>query len=327
MESITIIGAGGIGCALGYALRVANWNVTFVDANESKVESGRRDGVEVVGRPALAATFVLFKEWYQQSDERILLCTKCYDNATVLERLTTNEVLPVQNGFDVLLDARSHPIEGIASFVSECERDRPRTRITRPGKLHLGYRHDGRSSFRDQLADTLRIAKLFPIVCVERIQPYKYTKLMYNAAVSPLAAAAGIDNGDLLALPTARRLFFALLQENYRILQHAGIELGKIGPMHPRTAMRILKQKWLARMMAFAFTPSLRGTYCSMAPDMPKGRTEIDYYNRHLIELAGDMPCPINRAVVELIDRMTRERETPRVGVLEELSLRASVEA
>src|SRR5262249_33535560 len=117
-----------------------------------------------------------------------------------------------------------------------------------------------------------------------------------------------------------RRLFFALLQENYAILTNAGIELGKVGPFHPRTVAAILRRRWVARLFAWAFEPSLRGTYCSMAPDLPKGRTEIDYYNRRLIDLAGQTPCPLNRAAVDLIKRMERERIAPHPGVLDDFA-------
>jgi 2-dehydropantoate 2-reductase len=142
---------------------------------------------------------------------------------------------------------------------------------------------------------------------------------MYNAAIGPLAAAAGLDNGQLLAVPTARRLFFALLRENYEILHEAGVSLGKIGPFHPDAVHRILSRTVVARALAWAFYPSLRGTYCSMNGDLPKGRTEIDYYNRYLIELAGAWPCPLNRSVYDLVKRMERECIPPGVRLLGEL--------
>ena len=49
MEAITIIGAGGIGCAVGYAFCAAGVRVTFVDADEQKVLWGRQpvDGAEL----------------------------------------------------------------------------------------------------------------------------------------------------------------------------------------------------------------------------------------------------------------------------------------
>jgi 2-dehydropantoate 2-reductase len=232
-------------------------------------------------------------------------------------------LLPIQNGFDPRLRAFGHEFEGIASFVSEADRDRPETRITRDGELHLGRTAKGPTPDDElrALADVLGWCGLLRVKVVPRIEPYKYTKLMYNAAISPLAAAAGIDNGKLLSLPEARALFFALLQENYRILSAANVELGKVGPFHPRTVAWILRRKWFAKLMAKFFEPSLRGTYCSMAGEIQKGRTEIDNYNGHLIRLAEEagVPCPLNRAVYDLVVRMTAAREHPRRAVLTEL--------
>uniref|UniRef100_UPI003F6E6040 ketopantoate reductase family protein n=1 Tax=Gemmata sp. TaxID=1914242 RepID=UPI003F6E6040 len=175
---------------------------------------------------------------------------------------------------------------------------------------------------RPPLADLLRAAGLFSVVTVPDIGPIKHTKLMYNAAISPLAAAAGIDNGKLLSVPVARKLFFALLQENHRVLTAAGIELGKVGPFHPSTVAGILRRKWVAGLMAKFFEPSLRGTYCSMAGEIQKGRTEIDNYNGHLIRLAETTgtPCPLNRAVFDLVSRMTADRAAPGPAAFEELA-------
>ncbi len=169
-------------------------------------------------------------------------CTKCFDNEQVLTRLARGvSLIPVQNGFDPLLAAYGHEFEGIASFVSECEADRPRTRITRPGELHLGRRSaDSIRLARPEMFDQLALSRLFRVVEVPAIDPFKYAKLMYSAAISPLAATAGIDNGSILSIPAARRLFFALLNENYRILSEAGMPLEKIGPFRPATVAWIL---------------------------------------------------------------------------------------
>jgi 2-dehydropantoate 2-reductase len=168
------------------------------------------------------------------------------------------------------------------------------------------------------LAAAIRAAGLFRVIEVEAIEPFKYAKLMYNSAVSPLAAAAGIDNGQLLSHPPAQRLFFALLQENYRILSAARIPLGKVGPFRPQTVAWILRRAWLAGLMARGFEPSLRGTYCSMAGEIQKGQTELDNYNGHLIRLADQTgtPCPLNRAVWDLVTKMTEARSMPRLIVL-----------
>lgn len=315
MEVTHIVGAGGIGCAVGYALRAAGVPVIFAEVNPYKVLAGRRDGVQVAGRAPLTASFVPFDAWDPPTGATVLLCTKCYDNAAVLERLPRDvNLLPIQNGFDPLLAAHGHEFEGVASFVSECAPDRPFTRITRLGALHLGRRvSEGTQGHPPVVIDQLRGSSLFRVVEVSAIEPFKYAKLMYNAAVSPLAAMAGIDNGKLLSVPAARGLFLALLRENYEILSRAGIMLGRIGPLHPKTVSRILRKPWLARALAWVFEPSLRGTYCSMAGEIEKGRTEIDQYNGQLIRLARQhgAPCSLNQAVYDLVVGMTAERSQP----------------
>jgi 2-dehydropantoate 2-reductase len=314
-KPIHILGAGGIGAVLAWGLAHEGYSVVLVEAHPGKVTAGQKDGVTVVGRGAQLVPFMAFEEWTPPDEGFVLLCTKTYDNPAVLARLSDNTFLvPVQNGFDPELDRRSHAGEGIASFVSECERDRPVTRITRPGSLHIGGRRsisDDEQAELASLATALGKSKLFPVELVEDVRPYKATKLMYNAAISPLAAAAGVDNGELLTDGLAKKLFFGMLQENYAILKHAKMPLARIGPFHPDTVSMILRTPGLPTFMAMFFRPSLRGTYCSMAPDIPIGRTEIEAYNGHLIRLAGDFPCPLNRAAFDLVEKMTREGLQP----------------
>lgn len=318
--SIHIVGAGGIGCAVGYGLCAAGVAVCFVDVDAAKVEWGNRHGVQVDQQTPRPAPFLHFDGWKPASADTVLLCTKCYDNARVLSRLPSSVTLiPIQNGFDAALEARGHALEGIASFVSECQPHRPQTRITRAGRLHLGVRHPTPEPPSLDWLRPLQAAAPFKVRMVADILPYKYTKLMYNAAISPLASVAGLDNGQLLSVPKARRLFFDLLKENYAILHGAGIRLGKIGPFHPRTVSHILRLTPVANALAWAFYPTLRGSYCSMAGDLPRGCTEIDAYTGRLIELAGDRPCPINRSLYQLVKRMERDRLAPRLDRLDEV--------
>src|SRR5262249_1282172 len=144
----------------------------------------------------------------------VLLCTKCYDNPAVLARLPASACLvPIQNGFDTALLSRPPHVEGVASFVSECIPGRTHTRITRPGRLHLGITgtpgHDYAQrthTLVEELAARLNQAP-FRVTVVPDVLPYKHAKLMYNAALSPLASAAGIDNGDVLRRKDIRALF------------------------------------------------------------------------------------------------------------------------
>lgn len=330
METTYIVGAGGIGCAVGYALCAAGAAVTFVETDARKVRWGAANGVQVDRMPPCPASFVRFADWTPAAHSTVFLCTKCYDNAAVLDRLAATDnhltLIPIQNGFDAALERSKFGWEGIASFVSECAPEKAHTQITRGGRLHLGRRHcldHGNSSAAPNIFTQLRLGvgalRRVRLKPAADILPYKYTKLMYNAAISPLAAAAGLDNGQLLGVRKARDLFFALLRENHSILKAAGVPLGKIGPFHPDTVRGILSRPWLAHAMAWAFYPSLRHTYCSMSGDLPNGITEIDNYNGHLIELAADTPCPLNRRVYQLVKKMERERLAPGLQVLDDL--------
>jgi 2-dehydropantoate 2-reductase len=299
---VSVVGAGGIGCALGHALRAGGIDVTFVETDEQKLDWGRRHGVGLDGQPSLPAEFVAFADWRPQPDGIVLLCTKCYDNKTVLSRLpSTTEVIPVQNGFDHDLVERSR-IEGISSFVSECHARQTRTRITRPGSLHIGYSGPG-----NQRALPDNVNRLIGVL------------EQHGSFDVKLAAVAGLDNSQLLTIKRARRLFFRLLRENYGILKAAGVPLGIVGPFHPDTVNRILRMPVIARLMAWPFSRSLRNTYCSMSGDIPTGHTEIDYFNGHLIELAGARDIPLNRLAYNLVRRMERERATPAPHWLDQL--------
>ena len=301
-----VVGAGGIGCTVGYGLLASQRTVTFVDVDADKLDWGNKFGVGVLqgeNWPRLRAQFIHFNNWKPQNDDTVFLCVKCFDNCAVLAKVGEDvELVPVQNGYDPQLESRRHVYEGIASFVARCEPGQTEAQITRAGVFHFG----SRTGFAANYGKILWPVQGLPTKHVEDIRPIKAAKLMYNAAISPLAAAAGLDNGDLLADSLARRLFFQLLQENYRILNAARVPLGKVGPFHPRMVARILRTPGLARFMAMFFVRSLRGTYCSMAGDIEQGRTELDNYTGHLLRLAlGTIDAPCNRAVMEVVGAMT----------------------
>ncbi len=314
-QPVYVVGAGGIGVVMAWCLVKSGVSVTMVEANINKITHANQNGIEILGHGSVTTPVIHFDDWVPDSDSLVLLCTKTYINAQVLDRLPeVVTLLPVQNGFDPLLDAFHHQAEGIVSFVSECETDRAVTRITRKGEFHLGRRSgvdiDG-ANYLSTLTELLGKANLFPAHLVEDIAPYKYTKLMYNAAISPVASAAGIDNSELLNHPVAKKLFIGLLKENYSILKHAGKPLEKVGPMHPDMVNKILNHTFVINLFALFFKPSLKGTYCSMAPDILTDRTEIEAYNGHLVALAGDFPCPLNRAAIHMIEKIVSNQLTP----------------
>ena len=330
-KSADVIGAGGIGICIAVALHRAGCRVRLIESSATKLRRGNQDGVQIDGFAPEPIPLLAFQEWNPIPNVPLFLCIKGYHNSQVLEKICPNiPVTPIQNGFDPHLADRATSLEGIASWISECDPEAPHTRITRRGDFHFGPAQGEATKGAADWVKTARIwlAALGPQLksmgirakLTTDIRPYKASKLIYNAAISPIASAAGIDNSLLLTDPQARRWFFALLRENIAIMRDKKIPLGKVGPFLPSTVAWILEKGWLRAPLARFFAPSLRGTYCSMALDFAKGETEIDHYNGHLIRLAGkDEMCPVNRLVVELAKAWLDAGRAPSREFLDEL--------
>jgi 2-dehydropantoate 2-reductase len=251
----------------------------------------------------MPAEFIPFEHWQPQPDRCVLLCTKCYDNAAVLARLHPEiPLVPVQNGLDPQLEARAHRAAAVAVFVAQLKQHPPTVGLTRRGPLYIGSR-TGRAGrpFARRLADLFSRSRLLPIRYVRDIRPIQISKLWYNAAIAPLAAAASTDNAALLENPVTRRLLFALLVENYQILRAAGLHLGWLGPFPPALTVRLLRWRALVERLVPLFARSLRGTYCSIVSDWLRGPTELDYYTGQMLRLARQaaVAAPLNAAVYE----------------------------
>src|SRR6267378_2821960 len=74
-SSIFIVGAGGIGCAVGYGLLAAGIRVIFVESNQDKIRWGRAHGVAVDRRKSLKAEFISLADWNPPSRATVILCT------------------------------------------------------------------------------------------------------------------------------------------------------------------------------------------------------------------------------------------------------------
>jgi 2-dehydropantoate 2-reductase len=101
----------------------------------------------------------------------------------------------------------------------------------------------------------------FSVRRVPVVLPYNHTKLMYNAAMSPLASMAGLDNGELSTIAKARTLFFVLLREHYCISSGVAAPSARIGPFHPDTVERLLLLPLVVPLLALPFSSTLRGSY------------------------------------------------------------------
>ena len=91
-------------------------------------------------------------------------------------------------------------------------------------------------------------------------------------------------------------------------MKRAQIPLGRAGPFYPDMVHAILRCSLIIKVLAWHFVLILRCPYCSMSGDLLNGQNEIDNFNSHLIELAGNSTCGLNRLAHDLVKSMERDR-------------------
>ncbi|NBY03684.1 MAG: hypothetical protein EBQ87_17180 [Planctomycetes bacterium] len=209
MEQFHVIGAGGIGLAIATSLYKAGKQVLLIENNPEKIAFCKAHGV-ILDSQSFPINIDSFENWTPSPNVVNILCVKCYNNSEILKRTHTHPLLfPIQNGFDERLLSQPLLGEGIASFISECAPKKTVASITRGGKLHLGPTQAwANMPLLFELKTALKHGGLDAHL-VKWILPFKNTKLMYNAAISPLTSAGGLENAALLKPGKLRTLFLS----------------------------------------------------------------------------------------------------------------------
>jgi len=131
-----------------------------------------------------------------------------------------------------------------------------------------------------------------PAEAVPEIASMVWGKLLVNAAINPVAALAGVLNGDVAARPTLRALAETIALEGEAVARAEGVRLPYASA--PAAVMTTARK-----------TADNR---CSMLQDLDARRpTEIEYLNGALVRLAErhNVKVPANRAVATLIRQVS----------------------
>lgn len=303
---INVVGAGGIGCVVSWALLSTGQPIRLFERNSAKRQSIHDQGIQFAGWGTQWPWIGHLDDDLKHFRNPTIICVKTYDNQSVFPFLSPDfPVLIIQNGMDPVWEDAPQRTSGIASFISESIPGTGRVDLTRLGELHLGAENHCNGWINTDFWNSFLKRPLGRIGIKTQVHgdiiPYRNMKFVYNCAISPLASSLGVDNAELLANPKIRSLFLALLRENIRIFKKNQFPLGKIGPFSPDTVVSIMSNQLLCNVLSKWFEHSLRGTYCSMAKDFASGKTEIDQYIGRLIRLAGGLDCPLNKLLWEEI--------------------------
>jgi len=326
---INVVGAGGIGCVVSWALLSTGRSIRLFERNSAKRYWIQKNGIQLAGWGTQWPWIGQLDNDLRQLKGPTIVCVKTYDNQSVISYLSASfPLLVIQNGIDAVWEETPERISGIASFISESICETGGVQLTRPGDLHIGAEnHDHGWTDTVYWHSNLKVplARIGIKTKAHRdIIPYRNMKFVYNCAISPLASSLGVDNGELLSNAKIRDLFLALLRENIKIFKIRKFPLGKIGPFSSDIVVSILSNKLLRNTLSKCFELSLRGTYCSMAKDFVSGKTEFDQYLGRLIEIAGESDCPLNKLLWEEIVELMNKGKGPDLKLVDRILCKIS---
>jgi len=289
---ILVVGAGAIGTL--YAARLSTeHDVTLVTHRPEQADAIRASGVRVTGVDAierrLNATARLERV---EPGSLVLLTTKVYANGDAVRPLAPllpedAVILCLQNGLGgeaVVREAvrgRCPVLRGITNFGAI---------FVEPGVVSLRARGD--TLVEDgpkgaMLAEVFTRCGLAGRVSRD-MQREVWKKLIVNCVINPLTAMTGMEVGwiaDGRIDPLKRQI----IDECLAVARHEGVTFDED----------------LVRMLNETYGPSRN--LSSMYQDLRQGRrTEIDFMNGAVVDLGRrhGLPCPINRALVEIVRAM-----------------------
>jgi len=310
---IAILGAGSIGCFIGGAWQAADQKVAFIgrDRIGKAIEA---DGLTLTGSDGWRVHFAPGEVDYSMKPatlakaELIALCVKSNGTAEAAKEIGHHArkgatIVSFQNGVsnaDVLREAlgtRFEVVQGSVPF---------NIAYLGHGRFHKGVAGDlitGESAATRALSEAIgdRPGRLKLAADMKAIA---WGKLLINLnnAVNALSGKTLLEQ---LKERDYRRVVAASIIEALELLQEAGIEPAKIGPVPPRLLPHAMAAPNLVFNNLFLkFQRIDAKARSSMYDDLAARRpTEVDWLNGEVVKLAKSLgkEAPVNQSIVDLI--------------------------
>jgi 2-dehydropantoate 2-reductase len=318
-----IVGAGGIGCALGARL-AQHHEVLFVDGWREHVDAIRTRGLTVDypdARVTVAVDAVHTAD-LGALDERpaaVLLAVKSYQTrdavSGVLAHLDPDTpIVSLQNCINeqVIADIAGpeRTIGAMVRFDGALRGPGIGSATRRERRLAIGELDGSMTDRIRALQEVLATSVATDVT--PNIWGELWSKLARNSQVNALSVIGGLGLGQVVTNPVSRRLAMALGMETVRVALELGIELDPNELDGPPQAYL----EPLGSPIANALEANLQkkfegypGVEPSMLQDVRKGRkTEIDQMNGHVVDqgVMHGVPTPLNAEVVRLVKEVER---------------------
>jgi 2-dehydropantoate 2-reductase len=303
-----VLGAGGVGCALGGMLQLTGAPVVLI-ARGRHLEALRRDGLSL-STPSRSLCLAMEtaqspRELDFEARDVVLLCTKSQDSGAALAELAACAprdvpIVCAQNGVanEPLAAQRFERVYGlmVLSPIGFTEPGRV-TLHSEPvlGALDLGVYPAGTDALVSDVVRALSQAG-FDARVEPRILRLKYGKLLTNLAnaLQALCGRTGID----------RALVARLEEEAIACYRAAGIDFAPLEEMNRRgEAVCDLPIGGVPRGGGSSWQSLSRGT----------GTIETEYLNGEIVRLGEEhgVATPLNRALTSLAQRAAAEGWPP----------------
>ena len=295
---VLVVGAGSIGCLFGGFFSLADHDVTLLGRG-AQIDAIRQKGLtlcasdsEQTTKPkAIKSVKTLGKEKF----DLFLLSTKAYDVGQAMKQVASHfgpESIAalLQNGIGVedevknVADGHS-VVRVLTSWGANLER--PGTlRLNGTGQTVVGAVQ--RSVRSDALKFTRELNAIgFPTKFTNSLQSAVWEKTLVNAAINPLGAILGFENGSLLNSEHTINTMTETIHEGRLVCEKYSVVLQN-DPV--QTALTTAKET--------------SHNINSMLQDLRNGRrTEIDYINGAIVRLGKHVgvPTPVNQCLTTLV--------------------------
>ena len=295
---IAIVGPGALGCLFGGLLALAGHDVRMLARRPEHAEYIEREGlvIEHEGPERRAAVHADTDPARVGPVDVAIVLVKATDTAGAAPSLPA---LLSADGAAVSLQNGLGNVEALAAVLGP---ERVLGGVTSQGATLLGpgrVRHagfgpttlaeaaGGLTERAERIAAVLDAAGI-PARAADAVGPLVWGKLIANAAINPLGALLGCQNGVLVERPSSASLFDGLAAEAGAVAGALGVTLPFPDPVeHARSVARV--------------------TYAnrnSMLQDVEAGRrTEVDAINGAVARLGAEhgVPTPLNATLAALI--------------------------
>ena len=317
MQKVAIIGAGAVGCGLGFLLHRAGREVTLI-GRADQVAAIRNHGLRVEGYAGEHTVQIPADEKLDFKPDLVLLAVKTQDVAGALrENLAWLKPVPVvtmQNGVrsDDLV-GELLPQEQIISAVVLLHANYlapGAVTLMYEGGLILGRPFGPRDSLLEKTAKLLREAT--PVRISDNIRGAHWLKLITNLNNALPALIDGTFH-QVYGDPFLAALAIRVMREGLLTAQRAGVHLESLPDVSVGLTrlinflpVRLATKVAAARLERMKSPWPLLG---STLQSLRRGRpTEIEYLNGEVVKLGEKVgvPTPLNTKIVKMVHQVER---------------------